>query len=34
MPDDLKAGDRIEIKYDSNDDDGIVEIVSIKRLTP
>ncbi len=29
-PDGLKAGDRIHIRYDSNEDDGITEIYSIK----
>jgi hypothetical protein len=29
-PDDLKAGDRINIQYDSNEDDGITAIYSIK----
>jgi len=29
-PDDLEAGDRIHIRYDSNEDDGITEIYSIK----
>jgi hypothetical protein len=29
-PDNLKAGDRIHIDYDSNEDDGITAIFSIK----
>lgn len=29
-PDNLKAGDRIQIQYDSNEDDGITAIHSIK----
>ncbi len=31
-PPDLKAGDRVEIKYDSNEDDGITAIFSITLL--
>ena len=29
-PPDLKAGDRVEISYDSNEDDGVTAIFSIK----
>ena len=29
MPPDLKSGDRVELKYDSNEDDGITKIHSI-----
>ena len=32
LPDDLKAGDRIEIRYESNEDDGLETIHSIKIL--
>lgn len=30
LPDGLKAGDRVEIRYDSNEDDGITVIHSVK----
>ena len=33
LPDGLKAGDRVEIKYDLNEDDGVTEIHSIKILS-
>jgi len=29
-PDNLKAGDRVNIQYDSNEDDGITAIHSIR----
>lgn len=32
MPDDLQAGDRIEVRFDSNEDDGVTAIHLIKRL--
>jgi len=32
MPDDLAAGDRVEISYESNEDDGVRVIHSITRL--
>ena len=31
-PPDLQAGDRVEITYDSNEDDGVTAIFSIKLL--
>lgn len=30
VPPDLKSGDRVQINYDSNEDDGITKIHSIK----
>lgn len=33
LPEKLKAGDRIEIRYDSNEDDGLKAIYSIKILS-
>ena len=34
VPEGLKAGDRVEIQYDSHEDDGIVAIHSIKLISP
>ena len=31
-PEDLMAGDRIEIRYESNEDDGVRVIHSVRRL--
>ncbi|MDH3217759.1 MAG: hypothetical protein OEN01_16040 [Candidatus Krumholzibacteria bacterium] len=33
LAEDLKAGDRIEVRYDSNEDDGVTAIFSIKVLS-
>lgn len=33
LPEALKAGDRIEINYRSNEDDGVTAIDAIKRLS-
>lgn len=30
LPSDMKAGDRVEIEYDMNEDEGITEIYSIR----
>ena len=30
VPEGLKAGDRVEIKHDSNEDDGVVAIFSVE----
>ena len=32
LPDDLRAGDKVEIRYESNEDDGIQTIHSILRI--
>lgn len=33
VPSGLKSGDRVEIKYDSNEDDGITKISSISVIS-
>jgi hypothetical protein len=34
MPENLQAGEKVEIRYQSNEDDGVQTIYSIVRVSP